>query len=304
MLRGRSAAVVAVFAIAAAAAVAAGCGGGSSSRSAVSLDPVAAAATKSQHAGAARIRFALALSGPQMQGKSLRMRASGAIDGTSGELTFKLGSLIRELGAPHGIAPGTTMAQLRHASMKEIFLEEHGDYVLYVRLGVLASQVPGGKQWLKLDLSKLGKSAGLDFGKLLSGSQLQPTDLLGMLRGEGAKIRKLGSATVDGTATTHYRVTVDVAKALQEKGLTSPLLGSVAAQMPKLPEDVWIGRDGLVRRVAIAYGFAPAGKQLRMRMTMNLSDYGAHITITAPPSGDVFDATQLAQSSFGSTLLH
>jgi hypothetical protein len=188
--------------------------------------------------------------------------------------------------------------------MKEIFLQQDGHYVIYLHLGVLASQMPGGKPWLELDLSKLGKSAGLDFGKLLSGSQLQPTDLLGMLRSEGAKVRKLGAATINGTATTHYRVTVDVAEALQAKGLTSPLLGSLAAQMPKLPEDVWIGRDGLVRRVEIAYGFAPAGRQLRMRMTMNLSHYGAHIKIAAPPSSDVFDATQLAQSSFGSSLFH
>jgi hypothetical protein len=302
MLRRRTAAIAAALAIAAAAAFSAGCGG--SAGSAVSLDPVAAAATKSQHAGAARIRFALALNGPLMQGKTFRMRASGAIDGTSGELTFNLGSLIRQMGVTRGISPGLTPAQLRHASMKEIFLEQNGHYVIYMRLGVLASQIPGGKQWLKLDLSELGKSAGLDFGKLLSGSQLQPTDLLGMLRGEGAKIRKLGPATVNGTATTHYRVTVDVAKALQAKGLTSPLLGSLAAQMPRLPEDVWIGRDGLVRRVAIAYSFAPAGRQLRMRMTMNISHYGAHVTIAAPPSSDVFDATQLAQSSFGSGLLH
>jgi hypothetical protein len=29
---------------------------------------------------------------------------------------------------------------------------------------------------------------------------------------------------------------------------------------------------------------------------MNLYDYGADASIAAPPSGDVFDATQLAQS--------
>jgi hypothetical protein len=303
MLRGRTAALAAAFAIAAAAAVTTGCGGGTGS--ALSLDPVAAAATKSQHAGAARIRFSLALSSPQMQGKTFRMRASGAIDGSSGELSFGLGSLIREMGIPSGVAPSATMAQLQHAKMKEIFLAEHGDYVIYMRLGVLASQLPGGKQWLKLDLSKLVKQSGIDLGKLLTGSQLQPTDLLGMLRGEGATIRKLGPATIDGTATTHYRVTVDVAKALQAKGLTSPLLGSIASQMPKLPEDVWIGKDGLVRRVGIAYHFAPtAGRQLRMRMTMNIFDYGAHVSIAAPPSSDVFDATQLAQSGLGSALLH
>ncbi len=304
MLRGRSAAIAAALAIAAAAAVTAGCGGGNGTANALSLDPVAAAAAKSQQAGAARIDFALALSSPQLQGKAFRLHASGAVDGTSSELSFDLGSLVREMGIPSGAAPSATISQLAHARVKEISLEEHGDYVIYMQLGALASQMPGGKQWIKLDVSKLGKSAGLDVGKLLSGSQLQPSDLLGMLRSEGAKIRRLGPATIDGTPTTHYRVTVDVAKALDSKGLTSPLLGSVEAQMPKLPEDVWIGKDGLVRRVGTNYSFTLAGRKLRMRMAMNISDYGAHITIAAPPSGEVFDGTQLAQSGLGNALLH
>jgi hypothetical protein len=41
-----------------------------------------------------------------------------------------------------------------------------------------------------------------------------------------------------------------------------------------------------------------------MRMTMDISDYGAHIRIAAPPSGEVFDATQLAQGGLGNALLH
>ena len=302
MLRGRSATIAAAFAIAAAAAVTAGCGGGSSG-SALSLDPVAAAATKSQHAGAARIRFALAVSSPQLQGKTLRIRAAGAIDGTSSELAFNLGSLIRGIGSTQGALPPAAISRLAHARMKEIALEQNGDYLIYMRLGALSSQLPGGKQWIKLDVSKLGKSAGIDLGKLLSGSQLQPGDLLGMLRSEGATVRKIGSARIDGTATTHYRVTVDLAKALESKGLTSPLLGGVAAQMPK-PENVWIGKDGLVRRVGFAYGYAQAGQRIRMHMTLNISDYGAHVTIAAPPSSQVFDATQLAQSGLGSALLH
>jgi hypothetical protein len=295
--------MAAALAIVAAAAVTAGCGGGSSS-SALSLDPVAAAATKSQHAGAARIRLAITISSPQMQGKTFRMRASGAMNGTSGELTFNLGSLIRQLGLPSGTTTGAAMSKLAHTSMKEISLEQGGHYVIYLRLGFLASQIPGGKHWLKLDVSKLGKSAGVDLGQLMSGSQFQPSDLLGILRGEGAKIDRLGSARVGGVVTTHYRVTVDLAKALEKKGLTSPLLGNLAAQLPKIPENVWIGKDGLVRRVQLSYGFPANGQRAHIAMTMNLYDYGAPIRIAAPPSSDVFDATQLAQSGIGQSLFH
>ena len=70
MLRGRRAGLLAVCALAAVAGILAGCGGGSH---AVALDPVAAAATKTQDAGAARIRYTLKLTAPQLPGGTVRM---------------------------------------------------------------------------------------------------------------------------------------------------------------------------------------------------------------------------------------
>jgi hypothetical protein len=296
MLRGRRESIAAALAIAATAAVIAGCGGGSTS-SALSLDPVAAAATKTQDTGAARIRFSLGLSAPALMPKTTRIRGTGAIDGTSAEMSFRLGSLLEQMGLPS--AAGSP-AQLRHASIKEIALEQSGDYVIYLRLGFLSSQLPGGKQWIKLDVSKLGKAAGVDVGQLLSGSQFQPSDLLGMLKSEGAKVQKLGPATVDGVATTHYRVTVDVAKALEAKGLTTPMLKGITSKLKTLSENVWIGKDGLVRRVQLAYNVPRGEEPLRMAARMDLYDYGAHVTIAAPPSSQVFDATSFAQQGLGS----
>ena len=286
MRRGPRASTAAAVAIVLAAAVTAGCGGGSSN--ALSLDPVAAAATKTQQAGAAQVRFSIALSSPQLRaGKLFRLQGNGVIDGTSGELTFRLGSLGALAGRP-GVPSD--------ASIKEIFLQQDGDYVVYLRLDSLAKHLPGGKHWIKLDVSKLGKAAGLDLGQLLSGSQLQPGDLLSMLEAEGAKVRTLGSATIDGAATTHYRVTLDPAKALEAKGLSNPLLAGVAAQMPAtVPVDVWIGKDGLVHRARFSFSLARS----RLGMTMDLYDYGTHATITAPSSSDVFDGTAFAQQGIG-----
>ena len=286
MGRGRLASIAAALSIAAVAAVSAGCGG-----SALALDPVAAAATKTQHAGAARIRFALQLSSPKLQGgKVVQLQGSGAIDGTSGELNIDLGSLLQNSGTPAGT----------DSTMQEVFLRQNGDYVTYVRLGLLASRLPAGKQWIELDLSKLGQAAGLDLGQLMSGSQVSPGDLLSILESEGAKIRNLGAETVDGAATTHYRVTLDLAKALQAKGLTSPLLQGLAANMPAVPADVWIGADGLVRRVRVSLGLA----QNRVGMTMDISDYGADVTIAPPPSSEVLDLTQLVQQQGTSSTVH
>lgn len=284
MVRGRTAALLAAFVVVAVAIVSAGCGGGSSS-SALSLDPVAAAATKTQNAGAARIRLDMAIAA---QGQTVKMHATGAMDGTSTQLSFKLGSLLGLAGLPNAVK-----SKLSHGTMQEIALEQDGDYVVYLNIPFLSSQLPGGQPWIRLDVSKLGKSAGVDLGKLMSGSQVQPTDLLSALEADGAKVQKLGSATIDGASTTHYRVSIDMAKALESKGLTSPLLKSAATRVKAIDENVWIGDDGLVRRVAFVYGMPRGGAQ--MSMTMDMYDYGAHVDIAAPPSDQVFDMTQLAQ---------
>jgi hypothetical protein len=269
--KGRWAIIAAVVAVAALAAVFFGRGGGAGS--ALGLDPVASAATKTQQAGAARIRLALSLSSPQLQGgKTVDVHGTGVVDGTSSQFDFAVGSL---------------------GSMKEILLKQHGDSVLYMQMPQLSAQMPSGKHWIELDVSKIGKASGLDLSQLMAGSQFQPSDILSMLKGEGAKVQSLGSATVGNAATTHYRVTIDTAKALAAKGFTSPLLAGAAATLPaSIPADVWIGKDGLLRQVKLALGTA----QGNLAMKMNLYDYGAHASIAAPPSSDVFDATQLAQS--------
>ena len=287
MLGGRKAGIATAVSIAAVAVVTAGCGGGKSA-SALAVDPVSAAAAKTQHAGAARVRFSMTFNTPRLQGKAFTIRGTGAIDGTSGEMTFGLGSALQQAGLPAG------------TSLKEILLEQDGDLVMYVRAGFLAARIPGGKHWAKLDLSKLGKSAGVDLSQLMSGSTLQPTDLLSLLKAEGATVTTIGTETVDGTATTHYHVVVDTAKALEAKGLTSPTLSLIAADVPTVPEDVWVGKDGLVHRIRLSLGMQQNGMPLRMAMAMDLYDYGADVTIAAPPSSDVFDATQFAQQGLGS----
>jgi hypothetical protein len=291
MLRGRSAGIAAALAVAATAAVTAGCGGGSTN-SAVQLDPVSAAASKTQNEGAVRVHLRMVVSG---KGQKVRMRGTGAFDGDSAELSFKLGSMPGRMGLPSGAA---SMAQLAHTTMKEVALEQNGDYVIYLRIPLLSSELPGGKAWVKLDLSELGKSEGIDLGQLTSGGQLQPNDLLGMLEGEGARVQTVGPATIDGVATTHYRVTIDLAKALESSGLTSPMLKDLAGRVKTASGNVWIGKDGLVRRVQFAYGVPR--KAMRIAMTMDLYDYGAQISVAAPPSSAVFDATLLAEQGLGS----
>src|SRR5262245_24082055 len=174
MTRGRWAGLAAALAIAAMAAVTAGCGGGGS---ALALDPVAAAATKTKDAGAARVHFALAFSGPRTHGKTQRISGRGVVDGTSSDLTVGLGGLGL---AGQSFLPATD----KKASVEVISVEQNGDYLVYVRSDLLSAHLPGSPQWVELNLSKLAQAKGIDLETLLSGSQVQPGDILSMLEAE------------------------------------------------------------------------------------------------------------------------
>jgi hypothetical protein len=54
----------------------------------------------------------------------------------------------------------------------------------------------------------------------------------------------------------------------------------------------------------MSYRYSMGGRQVGIRIAMNVSAYGAHVSIAAPPSSEVFDATQLAQGGFGNALVH
>ena len=115
--------------------------------------------------------------------------------------------------------------------------------------------------------------------------------MLTLLRANGS-VETVGKETVDGVSTTHYRATIDLAKAAANFGSTgqealSHLLAHGAPS--SIPVDVWIGDDGLVHKLTIDQS-ADGG---HVGLTLEISDYGTPVTVTAPPAGDTLDATSL-----------
>src|SRR5205823_5437943 len=113
---------------------------------------------------------------------------------------IEMADLLGRLGA----ASGTDM------TMKALYVTEDGDPVMYMQLGLLAGQLPGGKTWMRIDLAKAGKAAGIDLGQLMGGAGQNPSDWLALLRSNG-EFSEVGYETVEGTDTTHdHGTTVDV----------------------------------------------------------------------------------------------
>jgi hypothetical protein len=279
MRRGRIGSALAVVVLAGVAATASGCGG------AATLDPVAAAATKTQQAGAAHVAMSFLVQSPQLAGgNALRVTGSGVVDKSSADVTVDLGSVLGAVNAPAS-AP---------SSIHAIVLRQNGDELAFVHLTPMPS-LTGGKGWVEVDLSKLASAHGLDLGGLAAGgAAMTPSQVLDLLRGAGATVTDLGSATVAGASTTHYRVLVDLAEVAKAAGIPQATIDTFAngrAATTKVPVNVWIGTDGLVHRVQVAYTLRHNGSSAHAAFTITLSAYGTNVSISPPPSSDVFDVT-------------
>ena len=182
------------------------CGGHKASSTTLPADPVAAvkgAAAKTAQAGSEHLSI---FGRVATRGQTVTFKGAGDFD------TAKhLGSL-----------KGDFSAGGLNGSLEEISSGTDA----YVKSDLLSALVPGGKQWVKLDLAKTAKAQGVSIASFLS---LDPTQALVQLQG----LRDVQKVTtqVGGSKTTHYRARIDLSKL---KGVATSGTGRY---------DVWIGEE-------------------------------------------------------------
>ena len=173
---------------------------------------------------------------------------------------------------------------------------------VYVRLPEMPS-VPflKRKAWLGILLPSRGVGVGVPFLPL-GGVSANPMDLLSALTAIGSKVTDLGPATVRGIAVTHYRVSVDLAKAEahqrpQARAEFHAFVSSVG--LATLRVDVWVDGQARVRRIAISLPMPqqsglPAG--FRISETADYYDFGIPVQVSAPPASEVLGPGAFSQS--------
>jgi hypothetical protein len=142
--------------------------------------------------------------------------------------------------------------------------------------GVSAVLEPG-KSWVELPVgASLGSSAALD-------PMSNPADFLVALTRKGIKVTPVGSSRVDGVESTEYDVKYPENLASLGSGLGS-LPSSVQQLLHGLTMHVWVDSSGLLRRMSMSMPVPELGT---MMYTMDMSDYGAPVNVSAPPSSEV-----------------
>ncbi|MET8812710.1 hypothetical protein ABZW47_11940 [Streptomyces sp. NPDC004549] len=260
--------------------------GGKASHDVVPVSPIAAlrAADKStDRAESAKVRSTMSL------GKLMDTSADGVLawgDGMRGEMTITytggdMAELMRKAGS---------------ASSEARYLPD----AFYSRMSDAFARQNSGKHWVRYGYADLAKLGGRGSTAYLQDQvrHSSPNQSVKLLLASG-DVKKVGEEKVDGTATTHYAGTVDIAAlARKNSGLTASQLSELKSELTQAGVttetiDVWLdGKNLLVKKVERA-----KTANGTMVSTAHYSDYGVKVTAEAPAAGDTKDFKDLMKAT-------
>ena len=166
----------------------------------------------------------------------------------------------------------------------------------YVKLPpTLAASNPAlhGKSWLHEQLPS-ADSASLGFGS--SGSDASdPTSVLRLVSMVSSSVSKVGSESVRGAPTTHYRADVDFSKAAAKRGIPATEIAALekALGTNSFPVDLWVDSQGVARRLQFHFPLpkattsSVAGQSGQITETLDLYDFGTPVAVSPPPASQV-----------------
>jgi hypothetical protein len=98
---------------------------------------------------------------------------------------------------------------------------------------------------------------------------------------------EIGAESVRGVSATHYRLTIDLARAdaALPAGVTVP--AGPYRRLSQIPAEVWLDADGLARRIAVMTDPTAGDGGTPMWSIVELWDFGVLADITPPGPGEV-----------------
>jgi hypothetical protein len=174
------------------------------------------------------------------------------------------------------------------------------DNVIYMDYPALSAEL-GGKQWAEIDLSKSTGSLGSLSGLIDSAKDQSPTTQIEALVASG-DVTKVGTETVKGQQTTHYSGTLTASQLLSSSAQADHLSASQLASLKSAVQtggitsetvNLWVSSSGLP--VEEKYAVKTANGTVTEDMFM--SDWGAPVSVGAPPAAQVVNLTNSINSA-------
>jgi hypothetical protein len=152
--------------------------------------------------------------------------------------------------------------------------------------------VPADK-WVRVDVTTIAD------GNLVTGGATDPITAFELLRG-ASSVSDLGETELNGETVRHYRGVTDIAAAQEAaSGVAREQFEAAVAgegfARTLVPFDVYIGEDGLPRKIRHEFSFAGVGgtapQPVEVASTVVLFDFGTPVDVTMPGDGAVYSGT-------------
>jgi hypothetical protein len=181
------------------------------------------------------------------------------------------------------------------------------DKVMYIKLPAdQQKQMGTDKSWAKISADGTDPiSQAMGSALSQSAEQSDPSKILDQVSKAG-RIISSDQTQLNGEQVNHYKVELDIAKALDQ--FTGQIPAAAREQVNeklkgkdlKLPAELWLNKDNLPVQVTMDQGpmmqalGAPAGDA---KFTMKYSDWGTQVDVTAPPADQVVDLGELMKKA-------
>ncbi|WP_290049667.1 LppX_LprAFG lipoprotein [Amycolatopsis solani] len=181
------------------------------------------------------------------------------------------------------------------------------DQVMYIKLPAdQQAQMGTDKSWAKISADGTDPiSQAMGSALSQSAEQSDPSKILEQVSKAG-RIVSSDQTELNGVQVNHYKVELDVAKALDQ--FTGQVPAAARDQINeklkgkdlKIPAELWLDKDNLPVQVTMDQGAmmqamgAPAGDA---KFTMKYSDWGTQVDVAAPPAEQVVDLGELMKKA-------
>ena len=266
--------------------VLAACGGGGGLKVQATADFLASAAQRTTDRQTGHMELTMSMT---VAGHDVTFMADGAYDTVAQRMQMNLdmSSLVAQLGG--GSSDAGMLRSVIGDSIEMRFVEG----VAYMKMPFLSQLSGGDTAWVSFRADNAGSNP---FGPV---GGADPAAFLDYLRGAGAEVSELGHEDVRGVETTHLSTTITLRKALDsapesERARIEEAIAKLGASADELldtpiPVDVFVDRDGLVRRLHLVLSMPIGEQSVDGDIQMDFFDFGTDVSVDAPPADQVTD---------------